>query len=135
MTASALTAARAAALVARLDLDLDDGICHACLSFVSFAIDRGDEREVTRWVRRMTPDLWDDGLDVQALEAARKARDAGMADSEQALADLEGRGRRSVVARVIVRRLAGELAERAARDPWLSPELNRATPPDGAAWN
>jgi hypothetical protein len=115
MNAPALTPARAAALVARLELDLDDGICHACLSFVSFAIDRGDERAVTRWVRRMTPDLWDDGLDVQALAAVRKARDAGMADSEQAL--------------------AGELADRAARDPWLNPELNRAPPPDGAAWN
>ena len=70
MTASRLTPDRAAEVAARLDLDLNVGICHACLSFVSFAIDRGEEREISRWVRRMTPELWDDGLDVQALAAA-----------------------------------------------------------------
>jgi hypothetical protein len=131
----ALSNVRAAAIATRLELDLHDGICHACLSFVSFAIDRGDEREISRWVRRMTPDLWGDGLDVRALVAVRKARDAGVADAELALVDLERRGHRSVVARAIVRRLARELSERAAHDPWLNPELNRAEPPEGAAWN
>jgi hypothetical protein len=130
-----LSTVRAAAIAAQLELDLDDGVCHACLSFVSFAIDDGDEREVRSWVRRMTPDIWSDGLDVQALAAVRRACDAGVADSQQALAELEAKGGRSVVARAIVRRLAGELAERAARDPWLNPELNRARSPDGAEWN
>lgn len=135
VTAGSLSTARAAAIVARLALDLDDGICHACLCFVSFAIDRGDEREVQRQVRKMTPDLWHDGLDTQAFAAVRTACAAGVPDADQALADLEARGGRGVVARAIVRRLAGELARRAARDPWLNPELNRARPPDGAAWN
>lgn len=130
-----LSTVRADAIAARLELDLDDGICHACLSFVSFAIDDGDEREVRGWVRRMTPDIWSDGLDAQAFAAVRKACDAGVADSEQALADLEAKGGRSVVARAIVRRLAGELAEREARNPWLNPELNRARTPEGAEWN
>lgn len=135
VTARALSTGRAAAIVDRLELDLDDGICHACLCFVSFAVDSGDEHEIRRQVRRMTPDLWYDGLDAQALAAVRTACATGVPDAEQALADLEARGGRSVVARAIVRRLAGELAERAARDPWLNPELNRAPPPDGAVWN
>jgi len=130
-----LSTVRAAAIAARLELDLDDGICHACLCFVSFAVDRGDEREIRREVRAMTPDLWSDGLDKQAFAAVRMACDAGVTDAEQALADIEAKGGRSVVARAILRRLAGELAERAARDPWLNPELNRARPPDGAVWN
>ena len=133
--AGVLSSARATAIVARLALDLDDGICHACLSFVSFAIEDGNEREVQQKVVQMTPDLWHDGLDAQAFAAVRGACAAGMPDAEQALADLEARRGRSVVARAIVRRLASELAQRAAHDPWLNPELNRRRPPDGAAWN
>lgn len=131
----ALSTARAAAIVARLELELDDGICHLCLSFVSMAIDDGDEREIGRQARRMTPDLWHDGLDMQALAAVRAARAAGVPDAEEALAELEARGGRSAIARAIVMRLAAELAERAARSPWRNVELNRARPPDGAAWN
>jgi hypothetical protein len=130
-----LSAAHAAAVVDRLELDLDDGICHACLSFVSLAIDGGEEGEVRRELRRMTPDLWHDGLNAQAFTAVRRACVAGIPDADQALDDLEAKGGQSVVARAIVRRLAGELANRAARDPWLNPELNQARPPDGAAWN
>jgi phosphoserine phosphatase len=83
----------------------------------------------------MTPDLWFDGLDAQALAAVRRACAAGVPDAEQALADLEARGGRSVVARAIVRRLAGELAERAARNRRLNPELNRARHRHGGVWN
>ena len=47
-----------------LDLDVHDiGVCLACLSFVSLAIDSGDAREVRRWTNRMTPDLWAEGLE------------------------------------------------------------------------
>jgi hypothetical protein len=36
-------------LVAELDLDVYEvGICHACLSFVAFPLDAGDERKVAR---------------------------------------------------------------------------------------
>ena len=76
-----LSTDRAAVIAAQLALDLDDGICHACLCFVSFAVDDGDEREIRRQVRQMTPDLWADGLDAQALAAVRKAREAGVADA------------------------------------------------------
>jgi integrase len=42
-----LTYAEADALAAALDLDVDDiAVCHACLSFVTFALDSGDDCEV-----------------------------------------------------------------------------------------
>ena len=105
--------ARADALVRELDVDLDTGICHACLSFVSFALDDGDPAEIARWLRRMTPDLWADGLSEQALAAVRRACERGVPDASAALADLERKGGRSSVARAIVRRLADELSRRA----------------------
>jgi len=50
-------------LAAALDLDVYEvGICHACLCFVSFPLDAGDEREVARAVREFAPILWEDGL-------------------------------------------------------------------------
>ncbi len=135
MRARGLSKARADVLAARLELDLDDGICHACLSFVSFALDRGDEREVRSWVLRMTPDLWSDGLDVQALAAVRRAVAAGVTDAQRALEELELKGARTAVARAIVQRLAGELAARSRRDPWLNPKLLRARPSEAPTLN
>jgi hypothetical protein len=101
----ALSTARARAFVAQLDLSLA-GVCVACLSFVSFAVDDGDERDIARQVRAMTPDLWEDGLDVQAFAAVRAACQRGIRDGPLCLADLESRGARSPVAREIVLRLA-----------------------------
>jgi hypothetical protein len=123
-------------VVERLDLDLDAaGVCCACLSFVSMAMDRGDATEITREVRRMTPDLWEDGLAEPALAAVRRACTSGVPEAEAALVDLEQHGSRSVVAREIVRRLARELSDRvrtqksvralaAARLALAPPELN-----------
>jgi hypothetical protein len=108
-----LSQPRADALAARLDLDLSVGVCPACLSFVSVALDGGDRREIARELRRMTPDLWHDGLAEPALAAVRRACELGVPDAEAALADLECHGGRSVVARSIVRRLAEELRRRA----------------------
>ena len=105
--------ARADAFAQELDVDLDAGICHACLSFVSFALDDDDPAEIARWLRRMTPDLWADGLSEQALAAVRRACERGIADAPAALADLERKRGRSSVARAIVRRLAEELSCRA----------------------
>src|SRR5207249_9027850 len=51
-----VTRAEAAALAAVLELDVDDiAICHACLSFVSLAIDSGNERQVAGSITRMAP--------------------------------------------------------------------------------
>ena len=105
---SLLTQAQADAFAAEVNLGLD-GICLACLSFVSFAIDRGDPGEIAREVRRMTPYLWDDGLAEQALAAAVRARDAGAVHGEKAVACLEQSAGRSSVARAMVRRLAEKL--------------------------
>ena len=58
-----MTRADAAALAAALELDVDDiAICHACLSFVSFALDSGNEHKVAGSITSMAPDLWAEGL-------------------------------------------------------------------------
>jgi hypothetical protein len=95
-----------------LDLDVHDiGVCLACLSFVSFAIDAGDTREIKLWTNRMTPDLWAEGLEQPAKLALKRA------GQYEALADVERNGGHSHVARAIVVRLAAQLAERAKGDP------------------
>jgi hypothetical protein len=113
----ALSPDRAAALAERLEIPLD-GICLACLSFVSSAVRGGDERDVSTWVRRMTPDLWHDGLDEIAFRHVGSAA-ADDAEAAEALADLERDGARSGVARAIVlemgRRLFAEEEARRAR--------------------
>jgi hypothetical protein len=112
MTRSRLTPARADVLAASLEVSLDCGICLACLSFVSMAVDGGDPRDVAREARRMTPYLWDEGLAEPALAAAAEAARGGGAEAAVALADLREHGGRSAVARALVRRLATELSGR-----------------------
>jgi hypothetical protein len=131
--AHTLTPAQADALAARLELDLDDGICHARLCVVSFALGDGSAREISSALRRMTPDLWDDGLDVRALTEVQRARRDGVPHAEAALADLQGREGRSVVARAIVRRLAAELSDRArtkARVKAIARDRLQRAPPE-----
>ena len=107
----------AAALAAALELDVDDiGICHACLSFVSLAIDSGDERKVAGSITRMAPDLWAEGLEQPVRLALRRARERGVANAAEAIAMVDRAGARSQVARAIVRRLAVDLSARAQGD-------------------
>jgi hypothetical protein len=95
-----------------LEIDVHDiGVCLACLSFVSFAIDGGDAREIKLWTNRMTRDLWAEGLEQPAKLALKRA------GKYEALADLERNGAHSHIARAIVVRLAAQLAERAKGDP------------------
>jgi hypothetical protein len=103
---------RADLLATRLDIGLDVGICYACLSFVSFALDGGDPAEIARETRRVTRDLWDEGLAEPALAAVQRACERGVPDAHAALADLERNRGSSSVARSIVRRLAEELSRR-----------------------
>jgi hypothetical protein len=104
-------------LADQLDLDVDDvAICHACLSFVSKAIDGGDEAQIKRQTRRIAPDLWEEGLAQTVRLALGRAQERGIAGADEALADVEARGARSVVVRAIVRRLGAQLAERAQGD-------------------
>jgi hypothetical protein len=109
-----MTRSQADELVARLDLDLD-GVCHACLCVVSFAIEDGEPRKITGALRQMTPDLWEDGLDVQALAAVECACALELPYAREALADLEQHGGQGIVARAMVRKLAEELTARTRR--------------------
>jgi hypothetical protein len=104
---------RARAFAARVDVDVrQSNICLACLSFVSWPVGEGDGREALSWTRRLTPDLWDEGLPEYVLPLVREAVAAGVPDAERALADLEAKGARSAVARAFVLRLAEDLAQR-----------------------
>ena len=109
-----MTRTQAAELVAQLELDLDR-VCHACLCEVSFALEDGEPRKVAGALRRMTPDLWEDGLDAQAVAAVERACALELPHAREALADLEQQGGRGIVARAIVRRLAEELTARTRR--------------------
>jgi hypothetical protein len=112
-----VTRAEAAALAASLELDVDDmAICHACLSFVSFAIDSGDERKVAGSITRMAPDLWAEGLSQPVRLSLERARKLGVANAEEAIAAVAKSGPRSQVARAIVRRLAADLSAPAQGD-------------------
>jgi hypothetical protein len=112
-----VTHAEAAALAAALELDVDDlAICHACLSFVSFAIDSGNERKVAGSITRMAPDLWAEGLSQPARLALERARKLGVPNAEEAIAAVAESGPRSQVARAIVRHLAADLSARAQGD-------------------
>ena len=104
-----LTRARIEQVVATLDLDLDElPICEACLSFVTFPLDRGDDREIARATAQITPDLWEEGLAAPAWRALERARADGVADSVAAIEEVARKGGRSSVARAIVLRLAGQ---------------------------
>ena len=112
-----VTRAEAAALAAALELDVDDiAICHACLSFVSFAIDSGNEHKVAGSITSMAPDLWAEGLAQPVRLALERARKRGVANAEEAIVTVDRSGPRSPVVRAIVRKLAAGLSARAKGD-------------------
>jgi hypothetical protein len=109
----AVTAIEARAIAQALDLDVDEvGICHACLSFVSFPLEAGNDGEVRRALAFFTPVLWEEGLERPARDALDRACRAGVAHAEAAAADVAARGPRSPVVRELVLRLAADLTER-----------------------
>jgi hypothetical protein len=112
-----MTYAQANALAAALDLDVDDiAICHACLSFVCFALDSGDDHKVACSINQVAPDLWAEGLELPVRMALARARDNDVANAEEGISAVEKSGARSVIARAIVRRLAVDLSARAQGD-------------------
>lgn len=112
-----MTAAQAERLAAQLDLDVDDiGICHACLSTVTFAIDEGNPHKIRGAVQSMTPYLWDEGLAVPARMALARARSHGVQNAAEGLLEVERLGPRSRTARAIVRRFGADLGNRAKGD-------------------
>jgi hypothetical protein len=127
---------RARAFVDRLDVDIRDvEICFACLSFVAIPLGDGDEHEALLWARRMTPDLWYEGLEGYALSIVADADARGVAGADAARRELESKRGRSAVARALVLALAADLHQQittatrveAAARPRLAlapPELN-----------
>jgi hypothetical protein len=122
----------AVALAAALDLPEHPNICYACLSFVVFALD-GTEQELRRQVRRITQDLWHEGLGEIAEAAVEDARRRDVENAQEAKRDLLARGGRSATARAIVMRLAAEVGRReritmsvlqSAHDPASASEWN-----------
>ena len=112
-----MTRAEAAALADELELDVDDiAICHACLSFVCFAIDSGNEHKVAGSITRIAPDLWAEGLAQPVRLALERAGRRGVANAEEAIVTVDESGPRSPVVRAIVRRLAADLSARANGD-------------------
>jgi hypothetical protein len=100
-------------LAAELDLDVDEvGICHACLSFVAFPLDTGDERETERALRAFVPILWDEGLALPLQVALERGRRRGLAGVNAAIADVERVGSQAPIVRAVVRRLARDLMRR-----------------------
>ena len=105
-----MTPERATALAERLELELfSAGVCLPCLTFVAFPFDEGDEAEVARSLKEMTPILWADGLELPAKVALTKAARAGIADAQEALDDIASRSCRATIVRAIVRRLASDM--------------------------
>ena len=86
------------------------------LSFVSFAIESGDDHEVSCSIRQIAPDLWAEGLAEPVGMALRRARERGVANADEAIRSVAERGPRSQIVRAIVRRLAADLFARAQGD-------------------
>jgi hypothetical protein len=108
-----ITAQQARAVAHALELDLDEfDICLACLSFVSFPLEAGDDPGVRRALASVTPHVWEEGLALPAVAALERARRAGLPHAEAALADIDALGSRSRVVREIVLRLAEDLGKR-----------------------
>ena len=100
-------------LAAALDLDVFElGICHACLSFVAFPLDDGDEREVARAVREFAPILWEEGLALPLQDALERARRRGVPGAEAAIADVWRCGPRAPIVADVIRGLAADLTRR-----------------------
>ncbi len=105
-----LTAKRAAELAAKLGIDVHETrICLPCLSIVAFPLDSGDEPKTRGATLSMTPQLWEEGLELPARLALERARARGVKDADLALADVERAGAKTTVARAIVRVLPLQL--------------------------
>ena len=108
-------------LVDQLELDvMTAGICLPCLTFVAFPLDSGDERQARREARKLTPDLWDEGLELAVLVALETAKRDGVSGAVEAIEDVQRQGHRSPVVAAIVWRFAEQLVEDMKRGPRFS---------------
>ena len=90
-----MTKQRAAALAAELDVSLrSHGVCPACLCFVAFEVDQGDESCVAGQIMVMAPNLWAEGLGESVRASLERAFSRSPA-AEESLRELEVAGVRS----------------------------------------
>ncbi len=102
-----LSPADAQALAAQLELDYETvPICLACLTFVSFPLDLGDERRARRKALTVAPWLWEEGLEAPIRLALARAGERRVDRAAEALAEVEELGPRSEVVVAAVLRLA-----------------------------
>ena len=102
-----LSAADAHLLASQLELDYETvPICRACLTFVSFPLDRGDARKARREAVSFGPDLWEEGLEGALWTALAHAREGGVERAEEAIRELDDLGARSELVTAAVLRLA-----------------------------
>ncbi|MDQ3670535.1 MAG: hypothetical protein M3377_09700 [Actinomycetota bacterium] len=105
------------ALAAAIDLEpAGPASCPLCIFAVVAALKTGDENEIQKALRFFVPLLWDEGLSETLKSALERARKAGIVGTAAAIADLDARGYRSLVAEAVVRRLAGEQLEEMERN-------------------
>jgi hypothetical protein len=117
-------------LAERLELELyGSGVCLACLTFVAFPLDSGDERTARREARKLAPDLWAEGLELTTMLALETARRDGVPGAPEAIEEVRRDGWRSEVVRAIVWRLAELMVE----DLHARREVRRQREPGGAS--
>lgn len=113
-----------------LELELyGAGVCLACLTFVAFPLDSGDERTARREARKLAPDLWAEGLEPTTMLALETARRDGVAGAAEAVEEVRQDGWRSPVVHAIVWRLAELMVEDMAKRK----EVRRQREPSGAS--
>jgi hypothetical protein len=99
-------------LVERLELDvMTAGVCLPCLTFVAFPLDSGDAPAARREARKLTPILWEEGLEFAVLVALETAKRDSVSGAAEAIEDVQRQGHRSQVVCEIVWRFAEQLAE------------------------
>ena len=99
-------------VVRELDLDvMTAGVCLPCLTLVAFPLDSGDKPAARREVRKLTPILWEEGLEFAVLVALETAKRDGVSGAAEAIEDVQRQGHRSHVVGQIVWRFAEQLVE------------------------
>ena len=91
------------------ELDLDYGavpICLACLTFVSFPLDLGREREARAEAAALRLDFWAEGLADPTRRALERACERGIDRAAEAMREIDHLGARSEIVTAIILRLA-----------------------------
>lgn len=90
---------------------MTSGVCLACLTFVAFPLDSGDERTARREARKLAPDLWAEGLELTVMLALENARRDGVPGAREAIETVRCHGPRSLVVQDVIWRLAEQMVE------------------------